>query len=300
MNRNQKLAIVLITCAALVLGSTVMFGPLDMNAKDINDLGTLTVWTDVGMVKIIEGETAYRNNGLRVTLLTTWEGQPTATLYIGGQPIEVGESRRLETDKITEWTFTLDSVPEGTNLARVGFGGMYSPDRAIIGSTYDFYVESGQAPTYDPPVIDSLADMTASVGETVSLTWWYTYSGPASVVVTLDGETVRNTTNTLTPGEQPISASRYFDEVGVHEFVLTITPDTGVDITTDSVTVTVEDETPTTTTKTDTTTETGTATETPTTTTTDEEPPSDADYTLLGVGAIGAVLILILLIRRRR
>lgn len=291
MDRNKKIAIVLIVCLTIGLSSTAMFGMLGEDPKDINELGTLTVWTSVDMRAINEGETIVHEEGLRVTLESTWAGEPTATLKVAGTPVENGVSTRLDT--MTVWIFTLDSIPAGTNDAYVFFGGMYTPDRDLIGRTYGFKVYSSEEPTYDPPVIDAVADKNVSVGTSVSITWWYTYVGPADVVVTQDGEVIRETRNTLTTGKQPISASKTFDVAGSYDFILTITPDSGTDVSTDSVTVTVEEERSTTTPTTTPTTTTGTAT-------TDEDEPPVSYIPISFIAAAAGAILIIMFVRRRR
>ena len=152
MNRNQKIAVVLSVCAVLLFGATVGFYPTGENPMDINDLGTLTVYTNVmtEMTVVPAGGTATQDLGLVVTLDSTWGGTNDATLKVAGFPVEEVEGTRLTNVDRTVWVFDMESIPAGTNDALVFFGGMYTNDRELIGRTYDFKVYSSEAPTYDP------------------------------------------------------------------------------------------------------------------------------------------------------
>jgi len=85
-------------------------------------------------------------------------------------------------------------VPYGNNKFRIDFSGGYSDgvdDYEVTGVSYSFFFINSELPTYGTPEsVEIDAPATATVGESITLSWSFTYVGPCTYEVYFDSVVV--------------------------------------------------------------------------------------------------------------
>lgn len=302
MNRNTKLLIVIIASIVLVFGATAGFYMTEDNLRPVTWYGTVTVAQKTPYTVLTAGKTIDRSAGLIVDLTFSVDTRPT-TLTATLTRVGVGAVQQgvlFKGASYWRWTFTLDSVAAGTNAYFVSFEGAHD----IYSLYYDSFQFNiiGGTPTYPAPSITSRPlDVSMTKGANILVTWKYICQAGGFFTVQ-EGNTVLKDGNIAgSLQEQSVMFDAQNLTAGAHSLVFTVR-DSASQSVADTVIITVAESTITTTTSpttTTTTTTTGTSGTTSTTTTSDEK-PEPYNYTYAILLGFGAILVIVLLLRRKR
>ena len=294
---NRRVVLVIVVAAALLLlgAATIPFGI--PQTRDVNNYGTVTVHAlvigEIGPA-ISTGDTITAVTG--VGLAVVWQPSPdhggelTCQLYSAGAWYEDGVWT-LDNTGDHRWSFTLNSVPQGTTDFYCVFGGMYTDEISWVGSTIHFNVASDTPPVYDPVEFTVVPEPEpVAGGESLQLRWWFIYEGPATATVYVDDIEVSSREITPSPTAQMFTYSFEEDTEGNYTVKLTITPEYGFEVCSSCEVTVTSTATTTTATTTTTTTETGTTTTTPPP---DKEVEAEIPlvYILIGVIVVVAIVV---------
>jgi hypothetical protein len=188
------------------------------------------------------------------------------------------------------WWFDLDQCPQGTFTYYVNYFAVIEP--GVVVDSDSFEITNSEAPVYDDAEITVRPD-DVGFGHDESGTyvqWGFSYDGPCTAYVALDGAEVDSQTYEASGADQTFTYLIDTSVAGTFEVVFTVVPDDGGSPSiADTVMVTIAEPTvPTDTTTTDT-----TATDTGTTTT--EPQPDEWEY--LWVWVVIAVVAIALILK---
>jgi hypothetical protein len=142
-------------------------------------------------------------------------------------------------------------------------------------------------PYDDVVIVNTPVDVSFNVDESpASVTWTFSYDGPCSADVTLNGTWDEGETYSASTDDQIVIYTVDTSVAGIYEIVFTVTPDTaGNPVVSDTVMVTVVE-----------------LTDTTTTTTTGEPPPpppEEPDYMFLAIGVAAVIIVGFVMLKRR-
>lgn len=311
---NRRLVLVILASAAVIFILGVALMPFALVTYDVTDYGDIALYNENTLEEIDTATTLNVQDGdwmvawLRDDPTTT--RKPTdidleifsADLYLGdgstsGTWIEDGRDRE-EYAGSYRWWLDLDQCPQGTFTYFVKYFARLDANTIVKGNSFAFQITNTEAPVYnDAEITVRPVDVGFDTDESPAyVQWTFSYEGPCTASVTLDGTEVDSQTYAASGVDQIFGYFMDTSVAGTFEVVFTVTPDDGSSpAVSDTVSVTVAESTTTPTTTTDTeTTTTDTGTTTTTTTDGDDDEILEPDYLwiylLIGVVMIALVI----------
>lgn len=308
MNTKRRNVLVVVALVSLlILGGYVAFIPTGEDSKDLNTLGTITMyewrnsaWVKVTQDYVVDASTVAEPQ-LWVVFTGTFKSSDVRCSLIGSDGLAKISMLATISTAGMNWRFSSTQVKSvAPDKYHFSFSGMYdaSTMTGLHGVTPSFYL-IGTSGTPLPPTVSTPADDVIIVTETAPIAWTYTHLLPTHYTVVVGSTVVKSGIGNVGGPSTNVNYDFMPNSAGTYQVTLKVTVDGSSVSKSDSVQVSVvgTSTTPTTTPgttptpTTSTTPSTGTSSSTSSTTGTGEEPTGGFEIGYFLIAGIAMVVV---------